>query len=131
MNHEFIREVSIELHLMTKASPLENGDASFKTNVFPIKKLDCRAAGLARAYANAINQLGHEYLAVADISRARGFYDSVDRRLHKIFINRDLKARLHQQVYFPVQTSVCLLVSLLATATQRVDDGHLVHLRLI
>ena len=59
---------------------------------------DSGVACLAGADADALRQVDHEDLAVADLPRLRAAQDGIHRGLHEIIVHRDVEPYFRYQV---------------------------------
>src|SRR5438445_2043242 len=88
----------------------------------PTASLDRVLAGLAGANADHLAHVHHEDLAIADLARARGFHDGVDRLLHEGVADDHLDLHFGQEIDDVFGAAIELRVTLLPP--EPFDLGH-------
>src|SRR5512139_2584724 len=91
------------------------------------RDLDGFGAGLAGADAHGLVELGHENLAVADLSGAGDVGDGFDHLLDDGVVDGDLDLGLGQEVDAVLRAAVELGVAPLPAEALYLGDGHALH----
>src|SRR5215468_6640742 len=94
--------------------------ATYCSSPFTLQSL---GAGLTRADADDLEQIGNEDLSVPDLPRVRGFLDSLDRPLQKVVLDRHLDLDLRQEIDHVLRTAVQLGVTLLPAKALDLGDS--------